>query len=145
MNRDNIQYTIDLLKQAQNFNICHFQFSPIDNYVRTTEELHKCGNSACIAGYVALSPRWKELGNGVDEEGFPVVSRKYLGNSTPDLVGGFMKFWGLGETTTCAIIYGEHFRNFCEWNGISGMPSNWEEMTKENAISLFEQLLAKQP
>lgn len=40
----------------------------------TVEELHACGNTACIAGYMALMPEFKAVGGRVCEEsGSPVM------------------------------------------------------------------------
>ncbi len=44
--------------------------------VRTEEELHACGNKACFAGYVAISPEWKADGGEVCANGAPVILTK---------------------------------------------------------------------
>lgn len=149
MNRDNIQYTIDTLKAAQNFNIRVFQraspslvFSPT-MYAQNIEELHTCGNTACIAGYVGLTQRWRDLG-GVCEQGvpsFPDLSDDEIESGDHDhTVASLVRFWGLPAIDIAAIIYGENWPEFRE--AFKGLPGEWQRMTKDNAISLFEQLLA---
>lgn len=140
MNRENIHYTIDLLKDAQNFKIRWFQRNPgAETYVTTIEELHACGNTACIAGYVALSPLWRQLGGGIDRHGCPEPPPEYESENTSE---AFSKFWGISERAAEAIIYGEEFEGFCHQHNIGGMPDSWYDMTKENAAWLFKQLLA---
>lgn len=150
MNRDNIQYTIDTLKAAQNFNIRVFQcatpslvFSPT-KYAQDIEELHTCGNTACIAGYVGLTQRWRDLG-GVCDQGVPSfldLSEDEIENGDHDYtVASLVRFWGLPAIDIAAIIYSENWDEFRE--AFTGLPKDWRTMTKEDAISLFEQLLAK--
>ena len=45
----------------------------------TLEELHECGNLACIGGYLALWPRFQEAGGEGDfsSRGCPVINRRY--------------------------------------------------------------------
>jgi hypothetical protein len=145
MNRDNVQATINVLRRAQNFNISSFQ-APREEFAglrvaQTEEELHKCGNSACIAGYVAVSPEWAIYGGGVARcDGMP----KHPHFNSPAKM--MAVFWGLAGGTAATIIYGGvwsslEFPRWVEAAGLSGMPADWEDMTKEQAISLFEQLL----
>lgn len=149
MNRDNIQYTIDTLKAAQNFDIRVFQratpslvFSPT-KYAQDIEGLHICGNTACIAGYVGLTQRWRDLG-GVCEQGipsFPDLSDDELERGDHDhTIASLVRFWELPAEVVAAIIYGEGWRRFRE--AFKGLPGGWHHMTKDNAISMFEQLLA---
>lgn len=160
MNRKNIYATIEILHHAQNFDITGFQTDPRFNAlegfnghpkrVGTIEELHQCGNTACIAGYVALSPAWRDFG-GRCEEGVPKL--KELGANL-SIEEGLQKFWGLSEMTVGCIVYGLgdavegtewtslEFEDFCAEHGITGMPEKWSMLTKDHAISLFEQLLA---
>lgn len=137
MNTANIQATIDILKRAQNFNIGVFQYGTFQAS-RTEEELHACGNSACIAGYVAVSPEWHAVGGSVSLGGAPEMLSRPRANPC-DLMS---EFWGLNWGDADAIVYGESWRGFIARHKLTDMPRLWDEMTKEQAISLFEQLLA---
>lgn len=152
MNRDNIQYTIDTLKAAQNFNIFHFQRTPRNRavpygkYAETIEELHTCGNTACIAGYMGLTQRWRDLGGLCHQgmPGFPDLSDDEIKRSGHDCAtASFVRFWGLQPVDVDAIIYGDNWLEFRE--AFVGLPEGWAHMTKEHAVSLFEQMLAKEP
>jgi hypothetical protein len=75
----NLQTTINILERAKKnnglFDIHYFQYSPTieDHYVKTERELHSCGNSACVAGYIAVSPEFKKIGGQVGVNGTPVM------------------------------------------------------------------------
>lgn len=82
MNRERVEYCIGLMQKAQSLDMNFFQkkFSLLPygqggrlRTVRSIEELHKCGNSACFAGYVALSEKFQEDGGLCDyNEGYPI-------------------------------------------------------------------------
>lgn len=144
MNRDNIQTTIAILQRAKKFDITSYQRpdniddmydDPEWRFATTEEELHACGNSACIAGYVAVSPEWRALG-GVSSNGGPVTDTAFG-------VAAMMEYWGLNEATVEAIVAGAEFTYFVGCYNLEGMPAQWKNMTRLQAISLFEQLLAR--
>lgn len=139
MNRSNVQATLDILQLAQNFDINDFQIrsGTQHKYANTIEELHVCGNTACIAGYVGLSPAWREFGGEI-KYGIPHLK----GQSTFGTEEAMAAFWGVDTHTAGAIIYGDAFTYFTKDLRITGMPHCWGDMNKEQAISLFEQLLA---
>lgn len=147
MNRENIQYTIDLLKQAQSFNIHTFQSYGNGTVATSTEELHACGNTACIAGYVALSPRWKELGGQQTISGAPRPAVGYLIPEELDdaygdiVVAGMAKFWGVSANTADAIVYGQEYDWLADHLGLH--PKGWGDLEPADAVYLFEQLLIR--
>jgi hypothetical protein len=143
MNRDNIQSTIDVLKMAQNFNINDFQDAAdpdaMTQYVSTVEELHVCGNTACIAGYVGLTQSWRDFG-GTVIHGVPSFSKD---GKRVDPEQSLALYWGIDKRTADGIIYGgDNFWKIVWDHDIKGMPDEWKQMTKDQAVSLFEQLLA---
>jgi hypothetical protein len=143
MNRTNIQATIDILKLAQNFDINDFQQAADPDertkYVDTVEELHVCGNTACIAGYVGISQAWKDFGGTVSYG----VPRLRKGGKEIDTEDALARYWGLPRVDVEAIIYGgSGWPRFVATHRIKDVPDLWSRMTKDQAISLFEQLLA---
>lgn len=80
LNSDNIRPNMDVLKQliaivkrarkADKIYMVSFQVGR-DATCMTEASLHSCGNRACFAGYVALSPEWKAYGGGVNPVGKP--------------------------------------------------------------------------
>jgi hypothetical protein len=140
MDRKNIQSTIDILKRAQNFNITDFQqradVSAEFELAYTEAELHACGNSACIAGHVAVSPEWKAFG-GLVSDGIGIPYTEF--SESP--AGAMALYWGLSIDMAEAIVFGSMYTRFVYCHDLIGMPDIWHEMTKDAAISIFEQLL----
>lgn len=68
----NIQTTIDILRRnswdIHAFDLRDYQFN---GRCYTEEELHRCGSSACVAGYIGISREWRALGGEIDEFGGP--------------------------------------------------------------------------
>lgn len=143
MNRTNIQATLDVLRQAQAFNVRYFQHGPAP-CANTAEELHACGNTACIAGYVAISPGWKAFG-GVCRGGQPELNnltKEEVKEGNHDwTIASLMKYWELPAEDVASIIYGDDWSSFRKQ--FKNMPVLWEDMAKDDAVSLFEQLLEK--
>jgi hypothetical protein len=144
MNRKNIQDTINILQRARNFDIRRFQRSRFGEVcVNTEEELHACGNSACIAGYVAVSPEWAEFGGKV-EGGYPYLT------DCQNAAGSLATYWDLPKRVVSAIVYGsrsEDGQNYAEVLaefGVKDLPLHWGFITKEDAIGIFQQLLANE-
>ena len=85
MNREHIQHAIDLMKAAEaagTLDMTGWQDNEDDtlydligkDYAETVEELHACGNTACLAGHIALSPVFQAIGGEVDQrDGSPTL------------------------------------------------------------------------
>lgn len=63
-----IRYAKFVMEAAKNLNMIYWQTNKYDTDVKVNVncspsigELHKCGNTACFAGYLAISPLWKML------------------------------------------------------------------------------------
>lgn len=73
-----------------------YTFTP-DNYhsVRdgvTSEELHKCGTAACLVGWIATTPEWREAGGAINY-GVPTLNdmssdlvKSWFGEDVPPLI-----------------------------------------------------------
>lgn len=79
MNTERIKYAISVMEQAQNLNMSGWQNS-VDigsDYATSMEELHACGNTACFAGYIAVSPLFQSVGGSVGQgSGTPLLGGK---------------------------------------------------------------------
>jgi hypothetical protein len=85
MNREHIQHAIELMKAAEAAGTLDMNIWQDDeddtvydligkDYAETVEELHACGNTACLAGHIALSPVFQAIGGKVDQrDGSPIV------------------------------------------------------------------------
>ena len=85
MNREHIQHAIDLMKAAKaagTLDMTRWQDDEDDtlidligkNFAETVEEFHACGNTACLAGHIALSPVFQAIGGKVNQrDGSPLL------------------------------------------------------------------------
>ena len=79
MNRERIQSAITMMKRAipRYFDMTNWQNEPhghIIQIAQTESELHACGNTACFAGHLALSPEFQKAGGSVSKTGAPVFN-----------------------------------------------------------------------
>lgn len=78
MNKTNVQHAINIMKRAGNINMGSWQqvYSG-DKFIGIKddeEDLHTCGTGACFAGWVAVSPEFKEAGGYPNpRSGTPVI------------------------------------------------------------------------
>lgn len=79
MNTENVKAAIEIMRQAKSLDMTEWQTHdgvPIceteESTACTLDELHSCGNSACFAGYIAVSPQFRLSGGGVGLVGEPV-------------------------------------------------------------------------
>ena len=79
MNRERIQAAIAMMKDVthRHFDMTNWQNEPhghIIQIAQTESELHGCGNTACFAGHLALSPEFQKAGGSVSKTGAPVFN-----------------------------------------------------------------------
>ena len=79
MNRERVQAAIAMMKDVthRHFNMTGWQnkgHSHVSRIItaQTESELHACGNTACFAGHLALSPEFQKAGGSVNKIGAPV-------------------------------------------------------------------------
>lgn len=84
MNRENIRKAIAVMERARgSVNMAVFQadkfgdYPEAGNYLHTEAEMHACGNVACFAGWIAVSPEFHADG-GACSGGMPLVLRNCL-------------------------------------------------------------------
>lgn len=75
MNIERIDNAIELMQNAKALDMRAWQGDGAgdipDTVANSIDELHSCGNTACFAGYVALSPMFKEWGGEMLISGKP--------------------------------------------------------------------------
>ena len=79
MNCERIQAAIAMMKDVthRHFNMTNWQNkgnSYVPRIAQTESELHACGNTACFAGHLALSPEFQKAGGSVSKIGAPVFN-----------------------------------------------------------------------
>lgn len=71
MNKTNIQHCINIMLRAKNFKMGKYQASQIGSWVTSEEQLEEDGNTANLAGYIAISPEFQRDGGRVCPRGSP--------------------------------------------------------------------------
>ena len=79
MNRERIQSAIAMMKRVTHryFDMTNWQnelYGHIKQIAQTESELHTCGNTACFAGHLALSPEFQDAGGLVSKTGAPMFN-----------------------------------------------------------------------
>src|SRR5690606_8145741 len=76
MNTENINKAIAVMERVKKrcdvFDLSDWQWS--NDVCQTEEELHKCGTSACFAGWVGISPEFIKDGGSINANyGYPII------------------------------------------------------------------------
>ena len=79
MNCERIQDAITMMNDVthRHFDMANWQNEPhghIIQIAQTESELHACGNTACFAGHLALSPEFQDAGGSVSKIGAPMFN-----------------------------------------------------------------------
>lgn len=133
-----IDKAIAVMKRASSLHMKEFQsqkegqFKPSDwEVVKTEIELHRCGNRACFAGYIAVSPEFQEDGGSIDHYGSPVYNGFDDSNAIADWLG--ISFGGAHD-----LVFGDlddHNMSYSNY-----YDKEWEEVTKEDVIRKLQEL-----
>lgn len=71
-----LRLAVQVMERADNLHMPSYQGKQNREYCETTEELHKCGNTACFAGYLSLSPEFKAMGLYSSYDGVPAIGER---------------------------------------------------------------------
>lgn len=129
MNIENINKTIAIMERAKERHSVYMPYfqTPADNevLVYTETEFHACGNSACMAGHIAISPEWLETpGNTTSFDGSPETATSI----SPKVVIG--DWWGVPPWLVSYFVYGA--KRGLENRNIYDV--NWEVVKAEHVI-----------
>ena len=84
MNIENLNKAIAVMTRAGKIDMGRWQNTTVgisstenetDTVKETEEEIHSCGTAACFAGWIGVSPEWKEFGGVIDGDGEPVLGK----------------------------------------------------------------------
>jgi len=133
MNVERIQKCIAMLEAANenNFSMIWYQNNTGDVYHRANNvvDLHRCGNTACFAGYLTISDFFKEDG-GECKFSYPV----YKGYDESDAVAAYLD---ISVLTATSLVFGDvgegRYSNF--------YGKHWEEVKPNDVIKKLKELL----
>lgn len=155
MNKERILSAIELMRNAQNLSMCFWQgdkvikdegrSNAITNICPSIEELHSCGNTACFAGYLAISQPFKDAGGRVQKHtGAPIFYSEGEGidYEDADAVGVYLD---IPYKTACSLVYGDlnrdpdcnRYRTFSEF-----YQKPWANVEAVDVIAKLEGLLS---
>lgn len=73
MNKERLEQAISIMQRAGTVDMGFWQGEAFEGCATTESELHSCGNSACFAGWVAVSPEFQEAGGAhLSDSGAPI-------------------------------------------------------------------------
>lgn len=76
MNIERLNQAIAIMKRAGTIDMSFWQGETFDT-CHTESELHSCGNSACFAGWVAISPEFVKVGGKhLPDSGAPIFNER---------------------------------------------------------------------
>lgn len=148
MNLERLNQAIAIMERAGNVYMGEFQLG--DDVFDTEEELHSCGNSACFAGWIAVSPEFKAAGGRPDYDGTPSLPNC---ESSGEAIAEWLKTDNLKAVRL--LIYGEawgadesimkllekHSIPFCHTsNGHCIVLEDWKDYTAQDVIKYLNAL-----
>ncbi len=85
------------------------------NIAHTERELHRCGTAACVAGWLAVSPEFKEVGGRPGYIGMPLLHEKSGAEAVAEYLGCTeqlaQKITAIGKDACQITWYGPQLRN----------------------------------
>lgn len=142
-NLHNMNSAIIIMERAKIHNSLDMRYFQGDNDFGlscTTDGLHACGNTACFAGHVAISPEFHATG-GTVSEGIPEFGGSYY-----DVA--IAKWLGIGDSLTHQLVYGDsrHIQHLSEkyWYGHSFYYAKpWAEVNADDVIAKLHEIKAQ--
>lgn len=139
---ENLKYTIEMMEklhaQKAKLDMRIFQHTQLHLPLKTElKEAVDCGTACCLAGYIAVSPRWKEQGGEVGMEGCPAYYPKELkkGRRGIYLAG---KWLGLADDDEIEGLFANNEQSSIQYYG-------WyrEDITYPMVINKLKAILAR--
>jgi len=135
MNRKRIKQCITMLKNAKNFDIQTFQDSANGGVcfnANSVEELHRCGNTACFAGYLAISDFFKKDGGEISYQA-PLFGNR---------VGceAVAVYLDIPSELACSLVYGDLDNDDDDFS--SFYQRFWPLVEASDVIEKLEEILA---
>ena len=103
----------------------------------TEEQLHRRGNTACFAGYVAVSREWAAAGNTISEDGEPVLAGDKAGaTSSSEAIAEWL---GISHDLARGLVFGSR-----TWrqNHVMFYDVPFSEVKAEDVIAKLEMILS---
>lgn len=144
MNIENIKKTITIMERAKlrddiRMETWQSNVGAGGDKVSNEAELHACGNKACLAGYIGLSPEWIEAGGETHSSGEPYFP--FLPTNKWDAAPALAHWWGLPSKLTELFVL-----PYCaEGLGMGGdhllYGKHWTDIRVDDVLRILNELL----
>lgn len=147
MRKQNILTSIEIMKRAEaagSLDMTRWQSTPDNSYrgspARTEQALHLCGNKACLAGHIAISPEFKADGGTIIRWGSPAYLSKdgLVVDQEQYAIGRWL---GIDDDLAGLLIYsvGGQFDRDDRTHPVYG--TAWRDVQPKHVISALEELM----
>lgn len=136
MNKTNVLAATEIMKRARGrVDMNQWQSTAKSGKVASNEsELHGCGNTACFAGWVAVSPEFQESGGFVDIKGIPSLrcdNYLWIGEEA------IASWLGIDLSLANKLVFGD--QNLDSYSDF--YDKWWDEVTADDVIKKLELIL----
>lgn len=145
MNKKRIRQCIDMLNaiDERHFSMTRFQKVTGANCVQwDMEHFHACGNSACFAGYLALSDFFRNDGGDIDIDSGAPVFENQMGSLAVS------KYLGISTLASLLLVNGDVDELYNEgqdrWRCYSNYyEKEWQDVTPKDVVKKLEGILQR--
>lgn len=142
INKERVKHAINIMQHAGSVDMTSWQGETFDT-CQTESELHSCGNSACFAGWLAVSPEFQETGGVVGSIGQPVYDEQYGVLA----VLSWFEATGIHKKVLELLVNGENFNvpeDIKEWFDVIGYPLMTSKVRNHTYVIDWDNWEAKQ-
>lgn len=142
VNLKNLDDAINIMRRVKErgskVRMTHYQHCE-STFGATEAEVHACGNSACFAGWVAVSPEWREFGGSINTMlGHPVLpDRRSM--TVRQIIGHWL---GISEKMAEFLVFGS-----CEGDGPNAYSTfyrkRWGDVGADDVIAALTDIREK--
>ena len=143
MNKVNIKKAIAIMERAKRHDslfMPYWQMASPNNplkFVDNEQDLHTCGNRACFAGHVAVSPEFQMDGGSVTCEGEPRLGGRYGAYAIQDWLQ-------ISQEDARGLVFGNAYGSPCDPKDRSHYYGKmFRDVTARDVIAKLEQLLER--
>lgn len=139
MNVERIDQCIEMMRRANRLHMTYYQSNgknvgePYVRIARTIEELHECGNAACFAGYLAISPEFRDAGGSVNcgYGGAPLFN----GQAAASAVSAYLE---ISVAAGRSLVYGRLYPEGA--SGVRPYPVDFAAVKPEHVIAFLTRI-----
>ena len=139
MNIDNMNKAIAIMTRAGKINMDNWQSSQFVASAKCEKVIHSCGTAACFAGWIGVSPEWKEFGGDINDAGEPFI---VIDGEIEEAEVSLAKWLGLHVDLVDMLIYEHVGSAYCPSGDVmySIYGAEFSNLTASNIIHTLNQI-----